>query len=168
MSFQAIQKNLSDIERKLGKANKIAAKGDGISYKDSIKLARKSNSIISTIKKGIKEYGSFEPSEDEAKKLLAQMSRIVDMTEEQLSLLVKDQAHLNKLKVGGLVKRSVGKTQATSKELSDVMVSKAPGSVKGDAEKLEGRRNAAFEKATTAFAGETGGEEEGEGEDDSD
>lgn len=95
------------------------------------------------------------------------MTKIVDLTEEQLSLLVKDQAQFNKLKVCGLVKKSVGKTQDTSKELSDVMVSKAPESVRGDAEALENRRNTAFEKATGAFAGATGGEEEGEGEDDS-
>ena len=56
MAYQAIEKNLSAVERKLGKANKIASKGDSISYKDAIKLGTKSNSIVSTIKKGIKDY----------------------------------------------------------------------------------------------------------------
>ena len=111
---------------------------------------------------------SFEPSEDEAKTLLTQMNKIVDDTEEQLGLLVKDKEHFDKLKVGGLVKKNVGKTEAVSKELSDIMVAKAPGSVKDDATKLEGRRNTAFQKASAAFEGATGGENEGEGEDDSD
>jgi hypothetical protein len=57
MSFEGINKSLSAIERKLTKANKIASKGDGINYKDAIKLAAKSNSIVSTIKQGIKDYG---------------------------------------------------------------------------------------------------------------
>jgi hypothetical protein len=57
MSFDKVQKNLADIERKIGKSNKIVAKGDKIGLKDAIKLGSKSNSIVSTIKKGIKEYG---------------------------------------------------------------------------------------------------------------
>ena len=51
-----VQKDLSDIERKLGKCNKIAEKGEKLSLGDALKLGRKSNSIISTIKKGIKDY----------------------------------------------------------------------------------------------------------------
>jgi hypothetical protein len=55
-SLEKIQKNLSDIERKLTKAVKIASKGQDVKLGDAIKLGRKSNSIVSTIKKGIKEY----------------------------------------------------------------------------------------------------------------
>jgi hypothetical protein len=55
-SLEKIQKNLSDIERKLTKAGKIAAKGSDIKLGDAIKLGSKNNAIVSTIKKGIKEY----------------------------------------------------------------------------------------------------------------
>lgn len=51
-----VQKNLDAIERKLGKCNKIVEKGEKMNLGDAIKLGRKSNSIVSTIKKGIKEY----------------------------------------------------------------------------------------------------------------
>lgn len=51
-----VQKHLNDIERKVGKCNKIAEKGEKISLADAIKLGRKSNSIVSTIKKCIKDY----------------------------------------------------------------------------------------------------------------
>lgn len=49
-------KHLDAVERKITKANAIAAKGDNLQLKDAIKLGRKSNSIVSTCKKGIKDY----------------------------------------------------------------------------------------------------------------
>lgn len=51
-----VNKNLTDIERKLGKTIKIVEKGPGMKLGDAVKLGTKSNSISSTIKKGIKEY----------------------------------------------------------------------------------------------------------------
>ncbi len=64
-----IQKNLSDIERKLGKSNKIVSKGDSIKLGDAIKLGAKSNSIVSTIKKGIKDFSvCFSISETSRKR----------------------------------------------------------------------------------------------------
>jgi uncharacterized protein YeeX (DUF496 family) len=51
-----ITKSLSDIERKITKGNKIIAKGDSLKFGDAIKLGAKSNSIVSTIKKSIKDY----------------------------------------------------------------------------------------------------------------
>lgn len=54
--MEKVQKDLNDIERKLNKCNKIAEKGEKIGYADAIKLGRKSNSIVSTIKKCIKDY----------------------------------------------------------------------------------------------------------------
>lgn len=57
MSFADISKSLSDIERKVTKSIKILQKGNDLNYKDAIKLGTKSNSIVSTINKGIKEYG---------------------------------------------------------------------------------------------------------------
>lgn len=56
MSVQNILKNIDDLERKVTKSNKIVSKGDKISLRDAIKLGRKGNSIVSTIKKNIKEY----------------------------------------------------------------------------------------------------------------
>ncbi|KAI8313602.1 hypothetical protein K4K59_004469 [Colletotrichum sp. SAR11_240] len=165
MSFADISKSLSDIERKVTKSNKIIAKGADLNYKDAIKLGTKSNSICNTIKKGIKDYGNFNPTDDEAKKLLSQMSTVVDLTETQLNSMVANQAQFDKLKVGGLVKKNVEKTEVASKELSQVMVSKAPADIKGEAEALEKRRAAAFGKATAAFAGATGGEDEQLGDD---
>ncbi|KAL0941553.1 uncharacterized protein CTRU02_204316 [Colletotrichum truncatum] len=165
MSFSDISKSLSDIERKVTKSNKIIAKGNDINYKDAIKLGTKSQSICSTIRKGIKDYGNFNPSEDEAKKLLTQMTTVIDLTETQLNSMVANKAQFDKLKVGGLVKKNVEKTEVASKELSDTMVAKAPASIKADAEALEKRRAAAFSKAVSTFAGATGGEDEQLGED---
>ncbi|KAI3529532.1 hypothetical protein CPAR01_02228 [Colletotrichum paranaense] len=165
MSFADLSKSLSDIERKVNKSIKILGKGNDMNYKDAIKLGTKSNSIVSTINKGIKDYSTFTPSEDEAKKLLGQMNTIVDLTETQLNAMVSNQARFESLKVGGLVKKNVTKTEAAGKELSAVMISKAPASIKGDAEALEKRREAAFSKASGAFAGSTGGEDEQLGDD---
>ncbi|OHW90123.1 hypothetical protein CSPAE12_11294 [Colletotrichum incanum] len=165
MSFAEISKSLSDIERKASKSIKILQKGNDLNYKDAIKLGTKSNSIVSTINKGIKEYGNFNPSDEDAKKLLHQMSTIVDLTETQLTNMVANKGRFESLKVGGLVKKNVQKTEAASKELSNVMIAKAPASTKADAETLEKRREAAFSKATAAFASSTGGEDEALGDD---
>lgn len=58
----------------------------------------------------------------------------------------------------------MGKTEVASKELSGLMVSKAPADVKGEAEALEKRRAAAFAKANGAYEGATGGENEADGD----
>ncbi|WYZ37005.1 hypothetical protein EsH8_II_000511 [Colletotrichum jinshuiense] len=165
MSFADLSKTLSDIERKVSKCIKIISKGNDMNYKDAIKLGTKSNSIVSTINKGIKDYGNYNPTDDEAKKLLGQMTTIVDLTETQLNSMVANQARFDSLKVGGLVKKNVIKTEAAGKELSHVMIAKTPASIKTEAETLEKRREAAFNKATAAFAGATGGEDEQLGED---
>lgn len=55
-SMDKVFKHLDAVERKITKANKIAAKGTDLKFNDAIKLGRKSNSIISTVKKGIKDY----------------------------------------------------------------------------------------------------------------
>ena len=57
MAYSDIEKHLGAIDRKITKSNKIAAKGDALNYKDALKLGTKSNSIVSTINKGVKEYG---------------------------------------------------------------------------------------------------------------
>jgi hypothetical protein len=45
-AYSKITKNLDDVERKLTKGNKIAAKGTSLGYRDAIKLGAKSNSIV--------------------------------------------------------------------------------------------------------------------------
>jgi hypothetical protein len=56
MSIAKIEKYIDDIDRKITKSIKLLGKGDKLNYGDGLKLGRKSNSIISTIKKAIKEY----------------------------------------------------------------------------------------------------------------
>jgi hypothetical protein len=56
-----IIKNIDDIERKLIKTNKIVSKGNSMKLGDAIKLGRKSNSIVSTINKTVKEYDVSSP-----------------------------------------------------------------------------------------------------------
>lgn len=56
MTIDKVQKNMSDLERKLIKSNKLVAKGEKMGVGDAIKLGRKSNSMVSTINKNIKEY----------------------------------------------------------------------------------------------------------------
>lgn len=96
-----IFKNLDDLERKVTKSNKIAQKGEKMGYGDAIKLGRKSNSITSTINKGVKEYDGVTPTDAEAKKILDQMTKVVELTEEQLNALVANKSRFDTLKVGG-------------------------------------------------------------------
>jgi len=58
--MEKVNMHLGAIERKLGKANKIAEKREKLSLKDAIKLGRKSNSIVSTVKKTIKDLEVYE------------------------------------------------------------------------------------------------------------
>jgi hypothetical protein len=185
MSLEKIQKNLSDIERKSTKSNKILSKGEKLTLGDAIKLGQKSNSIVKTINKGIKDYSvrslsslpthsmltssqTYTPTEAEAKTIFTQMERLVVCTEEQLDLLVKNKPQLEKLHIGGLVKKNMQKSAAASDELSKVMLAKTPESIKPQAETLEKRRTDGFNKAQAAFAQSKGGEDQALGEDDSD
>jgi hypothetical protein len=56
----------------------------------------------STLKKGIKDYQTLEPTEAEATTLLNKMEVILKLTEEQLSTLVKNKERFAELKVGGM------------------------------------------------------------------
>ncbi|KAL8338697.1 hypothetical protein RB598_007154 [Gaeumannomyces tritici] len=101
--MEKVQTNLDALERKLGKANKIAAKGDKMRMGDAIKLARKSQSMSSTMDKAVKEYDS--------RRMMAQMTHIVALSEEQVDHLIGYQGYLkDKLHVGGLVKRNFQKS----------------------------------------------------------
>ncbi|ORY60789.1 uncharacterized protein BCR38DRAFT_459771 [Pseudomassariella vexata] len=163
-----VKKNLSILERKLTKANKLAAKGDDMKLADAIKLGRKSNAMVATIQKGIKEYDGSDPTAQESMEVLEEMKVIVSLSEQQVELLMKDKPVFDKLHVGGLVKRNLGKTSVVSEELENIMLSKAPDDLKAEAEALAKRRKVAFEKAMAIYSNASGGEDAAEGEDDSD
>lgn len=56
MSVKKVQAHIDAIQRKLEKSIKIADKGPNMKLGDVIKLGRKTNSIVSEIKKSINEY----------------------------------------------------------------------------------------------------------------
>lgn len=56
MSISKVESHIDAIERKLGKAIKIAEKGNGMKLGDVIKLGQKTNSIVSELKKSVSEY----------------------------------------------------------------------------------------------------------------
>lgn len=56
MSVKKVQGHIDAIQRKLEKSIKIAEKGPNTKLGDVIKLGRKTNSIVSEIKKSISEY----------------------------------------------------------------------------------------------------------------
>lgn len=56
MTVQKVEHHIDAIERKLGKSIKIAEKGNDMKLGDVIKLGRKTNSIVSELKKGVAEY----------------------------------------------------------------------------------------------------------------
>jgi len=114
------------------------------------------------------EIKDFTPTDDQSKQILEKMKTILGLTEKQLSLLVDNRAHFDKLHVGGLVKKNMNKSDQVGKELADVMLQKSPDSIKAEAEALDKRRSDAFKRATSAFENATGGEDQAEGEDDSD
>jgi hypothetical protein len=68
----------------------------------------------------------------------------------------------------GLVKRNMGRSDEASKELEKIMLEKSPAELKPEAEQLAKRRSVAFEKSKAEFAQSVGGEDQAEGEDDSD
>ncbi|KAK8111970.1 uncharacterized protein PG998_008427 [Apiospora kogelbergensis] len=153
--MEKVQVNLDALERKLTKANKIAAKGEKMKVGDAIKLGRKSQSMASTINKGMREYDDTDPTPEESQDMLMQMTRIVELTEEQVNSLIGCSGYLkDKLHVGGLVKRNLVKTSEAK--------------LKGEGQALAKRRNIAFEKALAVYGNATGGDDLANGADDSD
>lgn len=61
MSVKKVQGHIDAIQRKLEKSIKIADKGPNMKLGDVIKLGRKTNSIVSEIKKSISEYDVGHP-----------------------------------------------------------------------------------------------------------
>lgn len=56
------------------------------------------------------------------------------------------------------------KSETASRELSNLMLSKAPANLKPEAEQLEQRRATAFKKSTAVYDGAAGGEDAADGE----
>jgi hypothetical protein len=50
----------------------------------------------------VNEIQSFEPSETENQAILATISRLLDLSEEQLALLVSNKSRFESLKIGGM------------------------------------------------------------------
>lgn len=68
----------------------------------------------------------------------------------------------------GLVKRNLLNSQEAGAKFSVTLNEKAPDNLKPSAQALEERRNKAFDKAVGVFANAQGGEDQADGEDDSD
>jgi hypothetical protein len=62
----------------------------------------------------------------------------------------------------------MNKSDQVGSELSAIMLAKAPASIKAESEALDKRRVEAFKKATSAFENSVGGEDQADGDDDSD
>lgn len=56
MSVKNVEAHIDAIERKLAKSIKIAEKGESVKLGDVVKLGRKTNSIVSELKKSLAEY----------------------------------------------------------------------------------------------------------------
>lgn len=56
MTVKKVESHIDAIERKLGKSIKIAEKGNDMKLGDVLKLGRKTNSIVSELKKSVSEY----------------------------------------------------------------------------------------------------------------
>src|SRR5882757_6510367 len=114
------------------------------------------------------------------------MKVLLELTEQQLRLLVVNKPRFESLKMGGmyfpfkpssnlysdayivgLAKKNMGKPSEPSDEQGTIMLQKTPADLNAEAEKLSARRKAAFDKATAAFAQSFGGEDQADGEDDS-
>ncbi|KAF4629489.1 hypothetical protein G7Y89_g8657 [Cudoniella acicularis] len=165
-----VRQNMADVERKLGKANAIADKGDGkMTVKEVIKLARKGKSINSTMNKGITNYSAAEPTEQEAREILNQMKNIFEMEEKQMNFAVQNKSTFDKLHVAGMVKKNLLKSEESAGTLSKVMVQKSPPSLKEEAEALDSRSRKSFATTIAMYANAVGGEDQvPDKEDDSD
>jgi hypothetical protein len=96
------------------------------------------------------------------------MENLTDLVEQQVDAMIANKSRFEQLKVGGLVKRNLNKTNEVSTELEKVAMEKAPADLKPEAERLAARRKVAFEKALAAFGNSVGGEDQATEEDDSD
>ncbi|KAM3072133.1 hypothetical protein ACMFMG_008593 [Clarireedia jacksonii] len=146
---------ISSIPVKLDSINAIVAKRTSISYFDTIKLAKQSSDICGTINSAIAAYKGFKPNDEEAHILLEEMTKIVELTEQQLALMIETKPVFEKLWVAGVVKKDIAKLNDASAKLSKTMMTVAPEYMRAQSEELEFRRGKTFEKAMSAYAGST-------------
>ncbi|KAF7876344.1 hypothetical protein EAF04_001437 [Stromatinia cepivora] len=147
-----LQLLITSIPEKLAAINEILQKGPSISYLNAMSLGKKSSDVCSTINKAIAVYEQgFIPTAPEAQRLLEAMTKVVDSTEGQLSLLIDTKPVFDKLWVAGLVKKDTTSLRIASANLSQVMSAKAPANMKDDSEALEERRRVAFERALQVY-----------------
>ncbi|KAA8566474.1 hypothetical protein MFRU_042g00050 [Monilinia fructicola] len=160
-----IQPLITSIPLKLSEINEILIKGPAISYFNALTLGRKSSDVCSTISKAVAIYEKgFTPTESEAEILLEAMTKIVELTESQLSLLVDTKPVFDKLWVAGLVKKDAASLGIASAKLSEIMIKVSPEQMKGQGQALEDRRKAAFGRVLAAYGNEEVVEgKEGEG-----
>ncbi|KAH8683210.1 hypothetical protein BGZ60DRAFT_560923 [Tricladium varicosporioides] len=164
-----VRQSINDVERKLTKIMKITEKGmEKVTVTDMIKLGQKGNSINSTIIKGKKAYEGVEPTEQEARELLTQFTRIVEMEEKQMAFTVQNKPFFEKMHVAGMVKKNLQKSEESSEAMSFMIVNKSPTCLKVEAEALDKRARKGFADTVRAFEGATGGEDQvGDKDDDS-
>ncbi|KAH6684065.1 hypothetical protein B0J14DRAFT_663738 [Halenospora varia] len=159
--MEKVRQAIDDVERKLGKINAITAKGASkMTVKDVVKLARKGNSINSTIKKGLKEYKDVEPTEQEAREILVQMRHIVEMEEKQMAFAIENKPTFDKLHCSGIVKKNLTRSEESAKALALVMVDKSPPSIRVEAEELDKRAKKSFNETMAVYSNATGGEDQ--------
>ncbi|APA14395.1 hypothetical protein sscle_12g091650 [Sclerotinia sclerotiorum 1980 UF-70] len=137
--MDSLQVLITSIPHKMEGINEILQKGPSISYFNAINLGKKSS-----------DQG-FTPTAPEAQSLLEAMTKVVDMTEGQLSLLVDTKPVFDKLWVAGLVKKDTTSLRIASANLSQMMSAAAPENMKDDSEALEERRRIAFERALYVY-----------------
>jgi hypothetical protein len=107
------------IPQKLDSVNVIVAKGKSMSYFDTIRLAKRSSGICTTINLAIAAYEvclfdrtrkekelmkceqGFTPNEEEGQILLEEMMKMIELTERQLALMVETKPVFEKLWVVG-------------------------------------------------------------------
>ncbi|PQE07926.1 hypothetical protein CJF32_00003038 [Rutstroemia sp. NJR-2017a WRK4] len=139
------------IPQKLESVNVIVAKGKSMSYFDTIRLAKRSSSLCSTINLAIAAYEGFTPNEVEGQILLEEMMKMIELTERQLALMVETKPVFEKLWVVGYVKKDIAKLKDASAQLAKTMVAVSPEHLKAQGEEWEDRRRKAFDEAMTAY-----------------
>ncbi|KAB8293057.1 hypothetical protein EYC80_007417 [Monilinia laxa] len=155
-----IQPLITSIPFKLSEINEILRKGPALSYFNALSLGLKSSDLCSTINKTVAIYEEgFIPTESEAEILLEAMTKIVELTESQLYLLVDMKPVFDKLWVAGLAKKDTVSLGIASANLSGAMIKVVPEQMKDQSQALENRRKVAFGRVLAAYGNEKDVEE---------
>ncbi|RDW84257.1 hypothetical protein BP6252_01847 [Coleophoma cylindrospora] len=157
-----IFKHLGDIERKAEKIDKISGKGaSSLGMKEMLKLSSKGQSISSCMKKTVKDYENVTPTEAEAQKVITIVTKITTLNEHQMKTVRDDKPAMEKMHVGGLVKKNMVKSEETSKAFWTTLVDKTPeGPLKEEIKALAARVQKAYTETYDLYANATGGEDQ--------